>query len=246
MEGCGEGVSTTASKLAELFGVVPDVLVDYFENSEWRASCRGQYEVEVHPLTLDEALVVTKDFRCFHPVISALGGVILDDANTSNHHVYLSSKPCDGTVLYLDHDGVTRIVFPTLAAFVEASRNAIATGQPLTSEHSKTVVVIADQTSLSQFVDELFDGRNDGANHAVILALIPSLDLRDQSLFRRLTVDSDFYFAEAIGDTIAQRPHPSLIALAELCQQHPHSQASRAGVRALAAIRAISNSDRSS
>ncbi len=239
MERCGESVSTTAAKLGELFEVVPDEIVDYFEQSVLIADLRGHFDEEIHPLTIDESQTMTKEFRSFHPVVAALGGVILDDPNTSNHHIYLSMKPCDGTVLYLDHDGVTRIVFPTLSAFVEASQTAVATGDSIREVHPDSGIVVTDQCGLSRLIEDMYEKGFDRETNDVILALIPSMDLRDFTLLHRLAVDPDFYIAEAFADTIACRPRSDLKPLAELCTQHPHSQASRAGSRASAAIRAI-------
>ena len=222
-------------ELGDLFEVVPDEIADYFEQSVLIAALRGHFESEVHPLTIDESQTMMKEFRSFHPVVAALGGVILDDPYTSNHHVYLSMKPCGGAVLFLDHDGVTRIVFPSLSIFVEAAQTAVTTGDSISEVHPDSGIVVSDQTALSRLIEDLYEKRFDSDGNDVMLALIPSMDLRDITLLDRLAVDPDFY----IADTIACRPRSDLKPLAELCTKHPHPQASRAGSQALAAIRLI-------
>lgn len=224
--------------IRELLGEVPPDLTTYFEHIG-DGALSGREDLELNLLSIDDAMRWTKDFRGFHPVVSALRGVVLDDANTSDHHVYLALPVCCGVVLHLAHDGESRIVFPSLDAFVTACEQAKESGSPLGSHHPAAAVLLPNQAAAGQLIRELLDGQDDCDGNAVVLALIPSLDLGDFALMCRLASDDDFYIAEALGDAIAKRPRSDLAPVAELCARHAHSQAAAAGKRALAAIKAL-------
>jgi len=224
--------------LAELFDNVPTDLVAYFEQIS-DGSLSGHDELELNLLPVADALRWTKDFREFHPVVNCLRGFILDDPNTSNHHIYLSAKCCAGAVFHLSHDSESPIVFPSLSAYAAAAREAIRMEQSLTTYHQDTGIELSDQAGLSQLVADLLDGRFDCEGAEIILALIPSMDLTDLALLERLARIDDFYIAEAVGDAIARRPRKELKEIAETCKQHPHFQAAKAGSLAVAAIVAL-------
>jgi hypothetical protein len=224
--------------LASLFAHVPDDLLLYFTRIA-NGSFSGHDEVEVNLLPIAEAVRWTNDFRDFHPLVQTLGGVILDDPNTSNHHIFLSQPVFNGAVLFLDHDGDSRIVFRNLPEFLDAARRSIDDDTELRTYHPKAGILIDDQTGLNRLIEDLYDGKIDGDGTDVILALIPSSNLIADGLFERMAKDDDFYLGEVIGDTIAHRPKPTLESLAMICRNHKHPQASRAGERAMAAIKAI-------
>lgn len=230
-------MTDTLDALRELYGIVPSDLAAYFERAR-DGTMSGREDLELNLLQSSEAVRWTNDFRDFHPIVSTLRGVILDNADTSNHHVYLSLPVCAGSVLYLAHDGDSRIVFPGLNEFVTACQKAMASGNCLRSYHPAVAVLLPNQPELGQLTRDLLDGRHDCDGSVVALSLIPSIDLSDFPLLRRLASDDDFYIAEAIGDAIAQRPRSDLEPVAELCANHPHVQASAAGKRALTAIAA--------
>lgn len=223
--------------LDTLFDEVPSDLVAYFDQIA-DGSLRKHDECEVSLLPLVDAVRWTNDFRDFHPLVQLLGGVILDDPNTSNHHVYLSAGSCKGAVLFLSHDGDSRIVFASLTAYLDAARRSISDSRDLSLFHPDGGVLIADQDGLYRLIADLYDGAGgDGAD--VIVALMPSWDLTDIALLQRMALDNDFYVAEAVGDAIARRPRPELESIALLCRNHSHPQASKAGERAMAALKAL-------
>jgi hypothetical protein len=231
-------MADTSKLLGSLLTHVPDDLSAYFTRIA-DGSFSDHDDVEVNLLAIAEAVRWTNDFRDFHPLVQTLGGVILDDPNTSNHHVYLSQPVFNGAVLFLDHDGDTRIVFRNLPEFLDAARRSIDDEVELRTYHPKGGILIDDQTGLNRLIAELYAENNDGDGTDVVLALIYSSNLIADGLYERMANDDDFYIAEAIGDTIAHRPRPTLESLAVACRNHSHPQASRAGERAMAAIKAL-------
>ncbi|SHH09876.1 hypothetical protein [Massilia sp. CF038] len=43
--------------------------------------------------------------------MSMLGALVLDESNTSDYQVYLANPPLQGCIMYLSHDGDSRIVY---------------------------------------------------------------------------------------------------------------------------------------
>lgn len=215
--------------LAQLFDPVPKDLLAHFERLDGASS----------PPLLDAAAAVdlTRDFRGFHPVVRALDGVILDDEDTSDHHVYLARPPLAGMVLFLAHDGGTRVVFPSLETYRAAAGRARESGGWITDVHPAAAPLGPDQPALGALVTALLDRYDDDAG-AVVTAVLPSLDLRDVQLLARLATHEDFYLGEAVADEITRRPRPDLAEAARLCASHPHGQVAEAGARAVRAVAA--------
>jgi hypothetical protein len=181
---------------------------------------------------IHEAVGMTHRFREFQPVVQTLDGFILDEAETSNYHVYLNHPSLKGTVLYLDHDGDTGVVFASLDDFLAAADAAMESGPYLRGFHSIISPLAKDQECLSELVrqQQALDSE-DGTS--VLTAIIPSMDMRALELLRRLAQAPDFFLGEAVAIEISKRPRPELREVAELCAAHGHFQAAEAGRRAL-------------
>jgi hypothetical protein len=156
------------------------------------------------------------------------------------------TRIADGS--FSDHDDVEVNLLPIAEAvrwtndlpeFLDAARCSIDDDVDLRTYHPKGGILIDDQTGLNRLIADLYDENNDGVGKDVVLALISSSNLIADGLYERMANDDDFYIAEAIGDTIAHRPRPTLESLAMVCRNHSHPQASRAGERAMAAIKAL-------
>ena len=171
-----------------------------------------------------------------HPIVDALQGYALDDPDTSNHHLLLARAPLAGCVLYLTHDGDSRVVFDSLAGFIEAAREAGAQEVDLSDLHPERSPPAGDQQALGDLIRQLLQ-EDTGVD--VVTALIPSLDLHDLALLETLARDEDFYLGEAVARAIAKRPSRALRPVAALCQAHPHAQVAQAGARALRRIDAL-------
>ncbi len=166
-----------------------------------------------------------------HPTLKLLGGVVLDDPGTSNHHVLLTAEPLAGAVLYLNHDGDTRVVFASVEAFLEATKQARSGECDVEDFHPRISPSAPDQKSLTALIRQLLASSEDDD---IAVQLIPSLDLSDLDLLRELALHGNFFIAEAIAIEIAKRPAEQLGEIAALCAGHAHPQAANAGKRALA------------
>lgn len=164
------------------------------------------------------------------PIVDTLQGFVLDDPDTSDHHLLLGKAPLDGCVFYLAHDGESRVVFDSLDSFLKAARNAGEQGEELRDLHPEGSPVARDQRALSALMNDLLD---DGTLTDVAVALIPSLDLLDLALLERLARDEDFFLGEAVAVEVGRRPTQALAPIARMCAAHPHVQVAQAGQRAL-------------
>ncbi|WP_454690191.1 hypothetical protein [Achromobacter aloeverae] len=204
----------------------------YFERVEI-GQYSGRYHNEVNLLTRGKAQKTTELFSG-HPTIEALGGFVLDDPETSDHHVFATKSPIAGQILYLSHDGGTRVVFESLTHFVAAVERALEERGFLSDLHPVLSPLCQDQPGLVNFIETLC---KDDEGEDVAVQLIPSLDLYDYALLNRMAVADNFFLAEAIAIEIRKRPRPDLLRIAEQCRAHPHAQVAKAGAAAVAAIR---------
>jgi len=191
-------------------------------------------DLQLNLLGRTEAELFSEDFE-FHPVVMVLDALVLDDPGTSNHHVLLGRSPLEGQVLYLMHDGESRVVFASLEEFLAAADRALAENLVLPEIHPVISPRPADQECLRELVDTLLAGDE----IEVVLALIPSLELDDATQLRQLVAHEDFLLGEMVALEIIKRPDALLQELAGLCAAHPHPQVARAGERALRAIRTL-------
>ncbi|HEX7645434.1 MAG TPA: hypothetical protein VF472_24800 [Burkholderiaceae bacterium] len=225
---------TTASVLQTTLGHVPADLLAYFGELTSDTFIRSGANDKGELLSASAAAALTQLLAEAHPLMGMLGALVLDETDTSSYHVYLAAPPLQGCILYLSHDGETRIVYDTpqrfLAAVIEANT------ADLEELHPPCPPTVADQTGLTKFIDANLD--HDDADMILTVA-IGCLELKDTSLMRRLATHADFFVAEALGDAIEKRPAPELLALAELCASHKHAQAANAGRRACQTIRRL-------
>lgn len=201
------------------------VLQDYFDAS-------ASIDEDVPHLLSRIAVLEQSERFAYHPVVEQLGGFILDDADTSDHHVLATGSPLIGNVVFLSHDGDTRAVFETGAAYLAAVRVAHARGIEVTDLHPDQSPIAKDQGALSAFVRSLLASELGD----VVVSLIPSLNLEDIDLLQRLAEDENFFLGEAVASEIYKRPSAALLSIAELCAAHLHPQVARAGLRAVKRI----------
>src|SRR5438270_11098335 len=132
-------ITTKSTRFLKVFspresGVVRTLRADYFDIVN-NGSLSGFIQNEVNLLRVHESVEQPNAFRDFHPIVQRLDGLVLDDPDTSNHHVYLSRPPFAGNILFLSHDDATRIVFPSLTDFLRTARTAKETQRWLGDLH---------------------------------------------------------------------------------------------------------------
>ena len=168
------------------------------------------------------------------PAIWFLGGIVLDDANLSNYHVYLTRAPFTGAILFWQHDDQHYVAFKSLADFLDAVEVAKDEEESLHSSHAYGAR-LADQAGLVHFIHDMLDGGTEEHFQLAHIAM-SCLDPMDVDLMSLLVEHPYFFFAESVGSYIAEHPHPSLRPLALRCAAHSHHQVKWAGDKALAAI----------
>ncbi len=187
-----------------------------------------------HPQLLAPSEVLEQTAQLgFHPLVQQLGCYVLDDANTSDHHLLATRSPLAGCVVFLSHDGDTRAVFDSAASFLVAVQEAQPSDQEVPDLHPLLSPLAPDQAALAAFMHQLLD---DQTLNEVLVALIPSLHLQDTALLRRMLDDEDFYLGEAVAMAIEKCPSPALLPLAHQAAAHAHPQVARAGKLAVQRI----------
>lgn len=188
-----------------------------------------------HPQLLAPSEVLEQTAQLgFHPLVQQLGCYVLDDANTSDHHLLATRSPLAGCVVFLSHDGDTRAVFDSATGFLAAVQQAQASGREVSDLHPALSPLAPDQAALAAFIHQLLD---DETCNEVVAALIPSLDLEDHHLLRRMLDDEDFYLGEAVAMAIQKRPSQALLPMAQRAAAHAHPQVAQAGKLAAKWIR---------
>jgi len=144
------------SALAQIFKPVPTDLVAYFDRIA-DGSLSSHFEIELNLLPPNRAAELTMQFLEFHPIVQALHGFVLDDGNTSDHHIYLARAPLAGAVLFLAHDDDSRVVYPSLSEFVSAAQAAKEQDRGFSDIHPPRSPVAPDQAALSEFIRQQLD-----------------------------------------------------------------------------------------
>ncbi|MDQ1923259.1 hypothetical protein [Massilia pseudoviolaceinigra] len=195
----------------------------------------GRFDIELNLLGRAESDELTTALQDLG-LMRAYGGVVLDDGNTSDHHVYLTRGPFAGAILFLCHDGeASSVVFASLAEFLDAARQAREHDAWLTDFHPSTTPLHRDQAALGSYLHALLDSDNED-DEAVVESAILSLAPVDMGLLTRLTAHRNFFYAEAVAGQIALYPTAALRPIAQLCSEHPTPQVRWAGDSAMAAI----------
>jgi len=235
------GVTELESLLQSSLGRAPSDLLAYFEELASDAFIASGAKERGDLLTADAAISLTRLLDGAHPLMSMLGALVLDESHTSNYHVYLANPPLQGCIMYLSHDGDTRVVYDSPQSLL----TAIRVGQGGVADKTNILMrdpdalcspIVADQTGLARFIEATID--HDDVD-MILPVVIGCLELKDTALQRDLATHTDFFVAEALGDAIEKRPTPDLLELADLCAAHPHRQAANAGRRAVQAIRRL-------
>ncbi len=226
-----------SNKHGSLLSGFPD-LNEHFQ-SVFGNEFQNREEFEVNLLSYERCVDLTEDFATFHPLFQApeiVQFLILDDANTSDHHCFVFDLPYPGSILFLPHDDEMRIAFRSLKEFETAMRSAINTGQRLTKFHMKEVLLSLDQVKLDAAIRSGLE-TNDSVP---VSLLIQSSDLGDLDFFLSIAGLPDWTYAEQIANRIVANPLPYMRPIADKIAQHELERVSEKGKQAIRAIDSLS------
>lgn len=196
----------------------------------------GEMMADIGMLDTAEAARLSREFLDFHPLLQALGGIVLTDADTSDHHVLVTVPSLAGQILFLSHDGDSRIVFADGQTFLDEARRAVAEHSFFDERHPEISPLAADQVGLQDLIVGTM-GTADADD--VIVPLIPSLSLTDVQFMMLLAAEGGLFIPEAVAREIARRPALHLIEVAQQCAASSHAQVSAAGAKALLAVQQL-------
>jgi hypothetical protein len=209
----------------------------YFSNVVGSDS-QNRLDVEVNLLTFERCVELTEDFATFHPLFQAPGLVqflILDDANTSDHHCFVFDLPIAGSILFLPHDNEMRIAFRNLDDFSDAIQSAIRTGRRLSDFHTQDTLLGLDQSVLNATIRRGLES----SDFVPVSLLIQASDLRDLDLFLSIVGHPDWAYAEQIANRIIAKPELHMRRIAEEIAKHKLDRVSERGNQAISSIAAL-------
>ena len=219
-------------KMEQFCDAPPDDLVahfsgDYFPNDR---------ELAINILRLDEALKYTEGIQ-EHAVLGRPFGLIaLDDANNSNPFCYITKGPTRGSILYLCHDGESRITFSSLRDFIAAIEVAIAERTWIEELRPDATLSALDSDAVAEYVARLLEN---GDHTEEICVLIPLLNTSKLKLMESLAKHHDFFIREGVAHQIAANPNVALLDFCNLLATDKHPQVARPGQQALAAVKRL-------
>ncbi|HEY4372330.1 MAG TPA: hypothetical protein VGN52_10420 [Burkholderiales bacterium] len=213
-------------RIAAFLGHAPADLAAFYDGD----ALPDYPDSRIHCLPFDQALAYTRDMHGI-PVVQRLGLWVLDDAEDSNPHAYVTQGPCTGAVVHFSHDGEPRVAFGSLAAFVAALHEAGGRGgdiddlppqAPAYALDAEITVLLGEDSEDAHFLVNLY------------LGICAPLQMQTQEALLR---EDDFLVREALAARLAQTARPQDLDTAQRLAADPHPQVARAGALALAAVR---------
>lgn len=225
-------MSDIGSELIQVCENPPAELVEYFDTFP----IEDYADELIGLLPLADAVGTSLDFRRFHPLAKHLHLVFLDDANTSNHHCYVTAGPLAGCILYLSHDGFSVAVYQSLAEYLDAVKIARSSDTFMEDLHDQQPVNCPDQEALARAAGTLLGDEDSNEAVEVLIVLISAMDLQNLPLLEKLVRHPNMYVPEAVAFAMARSPHSALLPIATFISKHAHTQVSDAANRVIAAI----------
>lgn len=187
------------------------------------------------PLSPDGATRATEQLRAAAPLAEAMGLVVLNDTDDSNHYCLVTRGPVAGTVVFLPHDDSAAFAFPSLEALRVAMVRADDDGMEIWDVEPAPPTPQRDQAPLRDHLREVLAGeRTDAAN--VVGMLLPLLDPEDVATLRLLATDGDFLIRESAACFMASAPRASQVPLLEVLSADHYPQVHKPARTALAAV----------
>jgi len=191
----------------------------------------GHQGIGLNLLSQHEALKFSRALRG-HPFVETTESFVLDDAETSNHHLLITKGALAGSIFFLDHDGDSRVVFESLQSFLAAAYDAVSRQIWIEKLHPPVTPICQTPRELDVLVTSLLNSDLED----LIPSFVPSMDLQNIELLARLVDSPNFFLGEAVAQAICLRPNERLRGVAVLCSGHSHAQVAGAGRDALVAL----------
>ena len=212
--------------------VPPDDLVGHFAGDHFPTDL----ELSINILRLPSAIEYTAGIHR-HTILGVpFGLVALEDANNSNPYCYVTKGPTRGSVMYLCHDGDSRIAFSSLRDFMAAIETAITNRTWIDDLPRDETLAGLDRIAIVGHATRLAEADGAAEEICVLVPLIPTTEV---GLMNILSQHTDFFVREAVAERLAANPNVALLAAAERLAADQHPQVARPGKRALSAVNRV-------
>jgi hypothetical protein len=191
------------------------------------------------PLAPEAALRATEELWARAALAEAMGLVVLNDTEDSNHYCVITRGPAAGAVVFVPHDDGPSFAFPSLGVLRDVMERAASEGTELWDIELGPPAPHAEQPQLREHLRAILTGGgNDGA--AAVGMLLPLLDPDDVETLRLAATDGDFLIRESAARFMASAPRASQRALLEVLVADRYPQVARPALDALSALKPAS------
>src|SRR4051812_32322822 len=164
------------------------------------------------PLSPEGAVRVTQQLWERASLAEAMGLVVLNDTDDSDHYCLATRGPAAGAVMFLPHDGGAEFAFPNLRALHDAMVRAASDGTEIWDVERAPPTPHPDQPGLREHLRSSMASRSRDTSNVVSM-LLPLLDPEDIGTLRLLATDSDFLIRESVACFMSRAPRQSHLPL---------------------------------
>jgi hypothetical protein len=187
------------------------------------------------PLAADAAVRATEQLWARSTLAEAMGLVVLNDTEDSNHYCVVTRGPGAGAVVFVPHDDGPSFAFSSLAALRDVMQRAAVEGTDIWDIEPENPAPYADQAQLREHLRaSLSGGADEGA--PVFGMLLPLLDPDDVETLRLAATDRDFLVRESAARFMASAPRVSQRALLKVLVADRYLQVAQPALEALSAL----------
>jgi hypothetical protein len=187
------------------------------------------------PLTPEDAVRATQELWERAPLAEAMGLVVLNDTNDSNHYCVVTRGPASGAVVFVPHDDSAGFAFPGLGALRDVMVRAASDGTEIWDIEPAPPTPHQNQIPLRDHLRASLAGARDDAANLVGM-LLPLLDPEDVETLTLVASDPDFLIRESVARFMASSPRPSHVPLLEALAGDHYPQVQRPARAALSAL----------
>jgi hypothetical protein len=187
------------------------------------------------PLSPEDAVRVTQKLWARASLAEAMGLVVLNDTDDSDHYCLATRGPAAGAVMFLPHDDGAEFAFPNLRALHDAMVRAASEGTEIWDVEPAPPTPHPDQPALREHLRACIASDGDDTSNVVSM-LLPLLDPEDIETLRLLATDRDFLVRECVACFMARAPRQSHLPLLEALISDDYPQVQRPARTARSAL----------